>query len=295
MPRIAVAVVNAVLAEATGISRNQSSNWPQLLAAAPADTLASLWQVMLVYLAWVVGAERRQLAGRATGRLTAAEKAAKKALAGVPCYHEQFLAAVGAPAAWTVGAHVAHVVGALDLLYQKLHWKAPIAASSSSSSNGSSSSSSAATSSGEPEELDAAHLKAMHQLAASVPCAEALLLLLEVQLSYLYLHQLDSLTIHTMAHTSSLIGIMLRSADETAAPPEATAAAVALLQAAVQHLPPAALHAAAAVGCEGLRPGADEYSRALVVALQVQYAKLLVLVPIYASESECMWRGLPCM
>jgi hypothetical protein len=184
-PKIAVAVINAVLADARlyqdelpdSSSRSRSSNWPQLLAAAPADTLAGLWQVLLVYLTWVVGAERRQIAGRATVRLTAAEKAAKNAakrsLVSVPCYHEKFLAAVGAPATWDVGAHIAHVVAALIRLYQGIFWSKP---ASTSSSNGSSSS--VAVSSGKEEEVDAAHYKIMQQLAASVPYAEALLLLL---------------------------------------------------------------------------------------------------------------------
>jgi uncharacterized protein (DUF779 family) len=107
--------------------------------------------------------------------------------------------------------------------------------------------------------------------------------------SYLYLHQLDSLTIHTLQDTIKLIGVMLGAADNTAAPAEAAAAAV-LLQAVVQQLPPAMLHAAAAAGCEGLRPGADESSRALVSGLQVQYAQLL-LVPVYTSRSECRCCG----
>jgi hypothetical protein len=289
MPRIAVAVVNAVIEEARD-SSNRSSKWPQLLAAAPAETLEGLWQILFVYLAWVAGAERRQVAGRATVRLTAAEKAAKKALASVPCYHEQLLAAVGAPATWDVGAHIAHVVAALVRLYYRIYWSTP---ASTSSGNGSSNStsSSVAVSGDNPEEVNAAHREEMRRLAASLPCAEALLLLLEVLVSYLYLHQLDSFTMSTMDDVREVLAVMLDAADKTAAPADAAAAAVVLLQAVVQHLPPAMLHAAAAAGCEGLRPGADENSRALVTGLQVQYAQLLLLAPVYTSKSECRCCG----
>jgi hypothetical protein len=36
---------------------SSSSSWLQLLAAAPVDHVASPWQVLLVFLAWTVGAE----------------------------------------------------------------------------------------------------------------------------------------------------------------------------------------------------------------------------------------------
>jgi uncharacterized protein (DUF779 family) len=68
-----------------------------------------------------------------------------------------------------------------------------------------------------------------------------------------------------------------------------------LLQAVVQHLPPALLHAATVVGCKGLRPAGDEYPSALIEALHVQYAKLMVLVPVYAGRSEWQLAGLGCL
>jgi hypothetical protein len=130
----------------------------------------------------------------------------------------------------------------------------------------------------------------LQQVAAAVPCAEALLLLLEVVVMQLCLHQPCTETILRMYDSTTLmISLLTESSPDTgAASPAAAAAAVVLLQAVAQHLPAAVLHAAAVSGCKGLRSAAEEYPSVLGEALHMQYAKLVVQVPIFTGRRECL-------
>jgi hypothetical protein len=284
------AVANAVvIALPTGEQGGgSSSSWPQLLAAAPVEQVASLWQVLHVFLAWTVGAERRGVAEAAAADLTDTGKAAKKAIAGVPFYHQQYLAAVGAPAQYDVKADAAEVSDAVAAFWEQVKWwAAPIynLLSSSSSHSSTSSSSRAAISRAAPAD---ARRQRLQQVAAAVPCTEALLLLLEVVVLQLCLHQPSTETLLRMYDSTHLmISLLTESSPDTgAASPAAAAAAVALLQAVVQHLPPAVLHAAAVGGCKGLRSAAEEYL-SVGEALHMQYARMVVQVPIFTSRREC--------
>jgi hypothetical protein len=263
-------------------SSSDSNGWQQVLDSAADETLVSLWYILFVYLAWTVGVERRQVLNRVTARLASEKKAAQKALAAVPCYHEQLLAAVGAPSEWVVGANYVLAMGTLAALVSILDRKETSNASTStststSSSDGSSSSSSSA----------AAFAGVQQQLAAAVPCKEALLLVLEVVLLQLYAQDLSSqdAVMAIDASKGLLCGVLhvLKQQSGTAASAEAAAA---LLQAVVQMLPQAVLHAAAAAGCKYLRPHADESTILLVQTLHCEYAKLVTWVPATANPGE---------
>jgi hypothetical protein len=274
---VAKAVMHAVLLHS---SSNGAASWQPMLHAAADDALVSLWRILFVYLAWMVGAQRRQVASWATARLAAGKKAAQKALAAVPCYHEQLLAAVGAPVTWEVGPNTELVTHTITALWSVIQGKKTTSVSIGNGSSAGSSSSSATAAAGAQQQL-------MQQLAGAVPCKQALLLLLEAVLVQLYVQDPSSDAVRTMDNSNLLVFGVLQALEHHSGEAAAAEAASVLLQALVQALPQAVLHAAAAAGCEGLRPHADENVSPLAPRIHCEYAKLINHVAIYAHPSEC--------
>jgi hypothetical protein len=60
------------------------SSLMQSYKAVPGTTMASLWRVLFMFLAWTVSAERRKAAELASAGSMAAREAAKQAMEGVP-------------------------------------------------------------------------------------------------------------------------------------------------------------------------------------------------------------------
>jgi hypothetical protein len=157
-------------------------------------------------------------------------------------------------------------------------WLTGISNSGDSSSGSSSSSRAVRPAAAQPQLLQ--------QLAAAVPCREASLLLLEAVLLQLYTQDPDSDLVTMMNNVRRLlIGLFEILEHRNGAAASAEAASV-LLQAVVQLMPQAVLHAAAAAGCESLRPNADKHTSDLAQALHDQYAKLAVSLPVFAAARE---------
>jgi type IV secretory pathway VirB2 component (pilin) len=113
-----------------------------------------------------------------------------------------------------------------------------------------------------------------------------LLLVLEASLLQLYTQELITVSVTTLGGMLSLTGSMLGCLEQHSGAAASAEAASVLLQALVQFMPQAMLHAAAAAGCEGLRPVADERVSAIMQAFHGGYAKLVVLVAVFANPSE---------
>jgi hypothetical protein len=267
---------------------SNNSSLLQMLEAASSTQVASLWRVLFVFLAWTVGAERRSSAGLTSARPLAAREAAKQAMAAVPCYHQELLAAVGAPPAHEVGAYSAITANMIAQLWQMVVQQKVSASISTANSNNNShgGSSSNRSSSSNSTGVAAAQPQLLQQLVAAVPCRQALLLVLEAALLQLYTQELTSITLQVMGNLMTLTCCMLGCVQQQSGAAASAEAASVLLPALVQLMPQAVLHAAAAAGCEGLRPNADEYVSAMVQALHGNYARLVALVPFCAGQSE---------
>lgn len=118
------------------------------------------------------------------------------------------------------------------------------------------------------------------------PCTDTLLLLLEVVLLQLHAQQPSSQTIEAMNNSTTLTRGMLTVLEQHKGQAAAQKAAAGLLQAVVHSVPPAVLAAAAAAGCEGLRPAADGCTLVLAQGLHSAYASLVVLLASYAGRRE---------
>jgi hypothetical protein len=288
-----------------------ASSWLRVVDGASPDTLRGMWRVLFVYLGWAVQAEHEKLHSRPASGGTRASLSSSSSSnssssmssnnsssnnAGAAqqggqqtqpagCYHEQFLACMGAPAA--ADGHITPIPS-----FAMLNGLSFIAQRSVLGSSRSGSSSSGTTA--EEANVGWEQQQSLLQLGRVLRCPEAPLLLLQLlQNSFRSLPMAaatmaaasvgfempPSQHIFTWQSSLPLLHGMLMGLREAKGAAVAGAAAASLLGPVLQ-LPNALLHSAAAAGCKGLKEP-DEDGQLEV--LRYCYPKLLCTVGKHAA------------